>query len=146
MEGVPQGLLRSFALALPDVVEGVACRGTPLEKRNFKVGGKAFLFLGSKEGGFDVMLKLGESLPAATKLAGKEPGRYKVGAHGWVTAAFRKDEAPPPDRLEAWIGESYRVNAGKKLEAARADRGTPGAEKNEKTASRTSAKSKSSKR
>ena len=39
-------VMRSAALKLEGVEEGVACEGTPLQRHTVKVNGKAFLFLG----------------------------------------------------------------------------------------------------
>jgi hypothetical protein len=103
--------LRRFALRYPEAQEGVACEGTAAEKRTVKVRNKAFLFLGPA----DVMLKLGESAAEAAELASKEPSRYKVGAHGWVTVKFAADESPPLDVLKRWIDESYRLLAPNQL-------------------------------
>jgi hypothetical protein len=97
--------LRKLALRHPDVEEGVACAGTALEKRTVKARKKAFVFLGVG----DIMLKLRESLPEATRCTAREPARYKVGANGWVKATFTDDEPPVFDLLEKWIAESYRL-------------------------------------
>jgi hypothetical protein len=98
--------MRAFALTLPSVEEGVACAGTALESRTLKARGKAFLFLGKK----DVRLKLGASASEAKRLGAE------VGAHGWTK--FAVAEAPPPDVVERWIDESYRLLAPAKPAAA----------------------------
>jgi YjbR len=95
--------LRAYALALPDVSEGVACEGTALEKRTIKTRNKAFVFLGVS----DVMVKLRDSLADA------EARGQKVGAHGWVTAQLDSGEIDV-GRLTAWIDESYRLMAPKR--------------------------------
>jgi hypothetical protein len=100
-------ILRTTAMELPDTEEGIACAGTSLEKRTIKVRGKAFLFVGQA----DAMLKLSESLPMATKVAGEHPDHFKVGAHGWTTIRFAWSEALPINTLQSWIGESYRLFA-----------------------------------
>ena len=97
--------LRRAALRHPEAHEGISCEGTSLEKRTVKANKKAFVFLGAA----DIMVKLRESLPEATRLAAKQPDRYRAGAHGWVKATFVDDEAPPLALLERWIDESYRV-------------------------------------
>lgn len=51
-----------------------------------------------------------------------EPSAYGLGKSGWVTAKFPKDFTIPVDVLEAWIEESYRAQAPKKL-VARMDGG-----------------------
>lgn len=104
--------LRNQALRYPEAVAGIACAGTALEKTTVKARDKAFLFLGAA----DAMVKLGPSLAEATELATWEPERFKVGAHGWVTATFQ-DGSPLPEVLERWIDESYRLVAPKALVA-----------------------------
>jgi hypothetical protein len=105
--------LRNIALSYPEAQEGIACAGTALESRTVKVRNKAFLFLGTN----DVMVKLGESLAEATKLASKTLGWYKAGANGWVKVTFGDGDSPPPGLLERWIDESYRLLAPKQLVA-----------------------------
>lgn len=55
------------------------------------------------------MVKLRESLPEATKLAQRQPDRYRVGANGWVKATFIDGEPLPLRMLERWIRESYSL-------------------------------------
>lgn len=43
------------------------------------------------------------------------PTAYGLGKSGWVTATFALKDAPPVDLLKAWIDESYRAQAPKKL-------------------------------
>jgi hypothetical protein len=96
--------LRRAALRCPDTEEGIACKGTPVESSEFKAQKKTFLFLNEKQ----ARLKLGPSLSRATRLASKEPGRYNVGAIGWVAVSFTDGEPPPLELLEKWVAESYR--------------------------------------
>lgn len=92
------------AHALPDVETGIACEGTPVESRTFKVNTRAFLFL--RPG--NLMLKLGPSLPQAAKLAAKHPG-IRAGAGGWITLT---GSHPTPAILARWVKESYQLMAG----------------------------------
>jgi hypothetical protein len=111
--------LRAFALQYPEAQEGIACEGTPIEKRTIMARNKAFLFLGVS----DAMLKLRDSVPAATALASDQTGRVKVGAHGWITVKLDDGGTPPLELLEAWIDESYRTIATKQLLAKLPERG-----------------------
>ena len=97
--------LRRYALELPGAEESIACAGTVLEKRTVKAGGKAFLFLGTK----DLMLKLGTSLAQARKLAKEDPDRCKAGSGGWVTLRFESGMPLPAARLRAWVAESHAL-------------------------------------
>jgi hypothetical protein len=101
--------LGKLARRHPDVEEGVACKGTSLESRTYKVKGKAFLFVRPAE----ARLKLDASLSEATKLAEKDPETYSAGSKGWV--AFKLAAAPPKERLERWIAESYALFAGSQV-------------------------------
>lgn len=92
--------LAKIALALPDVGQGVACAGTPIESRTFTVRNRAFLFVSAK----DVRLKLAASAAAATARG------IAVGAHGWIKLPL--DGLPPVRILSAWIAESYALCAG----------------------------------
>ena len=104
--------LRAIALALPGVSEGVACAGTPVEKRTLTVRGKAFLFLGLGKGSANAMVKLGPSLADALELARAQPTRVKVGATGWVTVTIPAGE-DPPEALGGWIAESHGLFVGR---------------------------------
>jgi hypothetical protein len=134
----PTDALRAIAMSLPDVEEGVACKGTPIEKRTFKAKKKAFLFLGVR----DAMVKLSDSVAGATKLAAKHPTRYKVGSNGWTTAMFGEGMDAPLDLLERWIDESYRVVTSSKSKSK--SKSKPAA-KNKKTATTTTKKKKKKK-
>jgi len=98
--------LKTIASRLPDVEEGVACKGTAVESATYKTGGKAFLFLGASHARF----KLRESAGEVARLAAKEPEKYAVGAQGWAKLTLG-DGAPPLARLEKWVRESYRLLA-----------------------------------
>jgi len=104
--------LRTIAMRLPEVEEGITC-----DKAAFKARGKAFLFVGSDERSYNVMVKLRDSLANAAEFAGNEPASYKVGGHDWVTLNFPNDKAPPAGLMERWIEESYRLLAPKQLVA-----------------------------
>ena len=116
----PVQVLRKAAMGYPEAQEGIVC-----SKAAFKARNKAFLFLGTDDISYNILLKLRESLPEATELATAEPKRYGVGVHGWVSATFRRDESPPPGLLERWIDESYRLLAPRKLVALLPERGSP---------------------
>lgn len=113
--------LRKLAHRYPEVEEGDSC-----VKRGFKARKKSFLFLGTRDDGYDVMVKLKDSVEEAEELSQKEPDRYTVGKHGWVTMKFSKDSPAPSGLLERWLDESYRVNVPKKLVAMLPESGPPG--------------------
>ena len=45
------------------------------------------------------------------------PTGYGLGKSGWVSVQFAPREKPPMDLMRAWIDESYRAVAPKKLVA-----------------------------
>jgi hypothetical protein len=87
--------LRSMALSLPNVEQGLACAGTALESHTCRIGNKTFLFVSKKE----ARLKLDSSAPEAKGLG------FKVGAGGWVTLPL--DGLPAAHIARRWIAESY---------------------------------------
>ena len=104
--------LRDYAMTFPETTED-----HPWGHRAMKVKGKTFLFLGgdkdTKE--LSLSLKLPSSRDMALDLPFAEPTGYGLGKSGWVSARFDKVSAVPLDMLKAWIAESYRAIAPKKL-------------------------------
>ena len=116
-----EGLLRDHALGYPETRED-----HPWGHVAIKVRDKAFVFLGgSADGGLSLSVKLSASHTTALDRPFAEPTGYGLGKHGWVSATFAADEAPPLDLLRAWIDESYRAIAPKKLVAALAGARAP---------------------
>jgi predicted DNA-binding protein (MmcQ/YjbR family) len=108
--------LREYALALPGAIEDF-----PWGERVAKVGGKVFVFLGADPvpgGTLSLSVKLPDSGSEALDLPFTKPTGYGLGKSGWVTATFEDGEPPPVEVLQAWILESYRAVAPKKLAAA----------------------------
>ena len=60
-------------------------------------------------------LKLVDSNFEALLLPFTEPTHYGMGKHGWVTSKFAAKASPPIKILRAWIEESYRAVALKRL-------------------------------
>ena len=91
------------------VDEGTACT-----QSSFKVGKKAFLYVGPQGGRYKAMFKLQQSMPEATRLAEQDPDRYEVGKFGWVTARFTAEQPMPKELWGRWLDESYQLGLGKK--------------------------------
>ena len=104
--------IRQIAMALPDATEGTSC-----VNRAFKAGGKNFAFLGEKDEGCGLRLKLAESIAEVQERAEAEPDRYQVGKGGWSMLRFPPDDAPSPSDLERWVTESFRLLVPKKVSA-----------------------------
>ena len=102
--------LRDLALAYPEAYEEF-----PWGHRAVKVKGKTFVFLALDEEGLSLSVKLPLSGVAALALPFASPTGYGLGKSGWVTARFAKIADVPLDLLKAWVDESYRAIAPKKL-------------------------------
>lgn len=106
----PELQLLKLALAYPETTEEF-----PWGERVVKVRGKIFLFLGAETGRLRVGVKLPQSMLDALTLPDAQPSGYGLGKAGWVTLWFGDDAAVPMDRLIAWLDESYRAVAPKRL-------------------------------
>jgi predicted DNA-binding protein (MmcQ/YjbR family) len=105
--------LRAFALGFRETRED-----HPWGESAIKVKGKTFVFMGADATGLRLSMKLPHSREFALEYKFTEPTSYGLGKSGWVTASFAGKDKPPIDVLEAWINESYRAIAPKKLLAA----------------------------
>ena len=100
----PTQPMRLAASQLAGVDEGSACT-----QASFKVGKKAFLFIGPQGGRYKAMFKLDASMADARKRAAKEPDRFDVGSTGWVTARFEAGKVMPKTLWTKWLKESYAL-------------------------------------
>jgi predicted DNA-binding protein (MmcQ/YjbR family) len=104
--------LREFATAYPETHEAF-----PWGELAVKVKGKAFIFMRGEEQQLSLSVKLPSSRDMAIDLPFAKPTGYGLGKSGWVTATFAAGDDVPVDLLKAWIDESYRAVAPKKLSA-----------------------------
>jgi len=104
--------VRAFALAYPETRED-----HPWGESAIKVKGKTFVFMGLTEGKFGLSVKLPRSREFALDYPFTEPTHYGLGKSGWVSARFAGEDNPPLDVLRAWVDESFRAIAPKKLVA-----------------------------
>jgi hypothetical protein len=81
------------------------------------VNDKTFAFLSVEGEPFGISCKLPHSGAMALNLPFAEPTPYGLGKSGWVSTRFPAGRAPPITLLKAWIDESYRAQAPKKLVA-----------------------------
>lgn len=100
-------------MALPEVTEDF-----PWGHRALKVRGKAFVFLSREKGGVSLSVKLPESNAIALSMPFAAPTGYGLGRSGWVTATFSRPSEVPLPLLLAWLEESYRAIAPKRLAGA----------------------------
>ncbi|HZT17959.1 MAG TPA: MmcQ/YjbR family DNA-binding protein [Dongiaceae bacterium] len=117
MARTPFETLKSFALGFPEAWED-----HPWGETVVKVRARIFLFLHEGEKELRLSVKLPRSREFALEYPFTRPTGYGLGRSGWVTASFAGRARPPLDVLQAWIEESYRAVAPKKL-AARLPRG-----------------------
>ena len=133
--------LREYGLAFPEAHED-----HPWGETALKVKGKVFAFLSLHTGGLSMSTKLPQSNREALLLPFTEPTHYGLGKHGWVSATFAADREPPLAILRAWIDESYRAVAPKKLvatlDAPQAPPAKPGTKPAVKKAARKSSRAK----
>jgi hypothetical protein len=79
------------------------------------VNDKTFAYLSVEGEPFSISCKLPRSAGTALMLPFTKPTGYGLGKSGWVSAELAPGESPPVDLFEAWIDESYRAQAPKKL-------------------------------
>ena len=127
--------LREKALSYPGAEEHF-----PWGERVAKVKGKVFVFLGHpQEAAFGLSVKLPHSAEAALAFKFASPTGYGLGKAGWISAVFQPGDAVPLPLLFAWLDESYRAVAPKKL-VATLDGAPPAGAKAKKPAKRAAAK------
>jgi len=112
--------IRKAALAYPDTRED-----HPWGEIAIKVKGKVFVFMGTSDEGFGFSVKLPKSGPSVLKKRKKHasPTHYGLGRHGWVSLAFARDADVPMKEALAWIDESFRAVAPKRVLDALPKRG-----------------------
>ena len=106
------GAIREIALGYPEVRED-----HPWGESAFKVREKTFVFLGERPEGVSFSVKLPLSRDFALSFDGTEPTHYGLGKSGWVTVTVGARTKIPPDVVRAWIDESFRAVAPKKVVA-----------------------------
>ena len=108
-----EGTLRAWALGYPDATEDF-----PWGERAIKVRGKVFLFLRGEGNTVSFSVKLPHSAAEALEESYVEPTHYGLGKHGWVTATVDAGRAAPLELFRAWLEESFRSVAPKRVIAA----------------------------
>ena len=126
-------VLRDAAMTYPEAHEEF-----PWGHRAIKVRKKIFFIVGCNEQGLSLSLKLPESNLSALDKSFTEPTGYGLGKSGWVSAQFGMHESPPVELLLAWIDESYRAIAPKKLIAQLDGEAAPAASRSKQPAKRKS--------
>ena len=82
------------------------------------VRGKTFMYLNAPGlPDLKISCKLPFTSASALELSGVSPTGWGLGKSGWVTAEYQPGDEIPLELLKAWIDESYRAQAPKKLVA-----------------------------
>ncbi|HEU0030125.1 MAG TPA: MmcQ/YjbR family DNA-binding protein [Kofleriaceae bacterium] len=105
--------LRAFGLAYP----GAHTKSPWPGHLDLAVKDKTFAYLSLEGEPLGISCKLPQSSEVALMLPFVKPTAYGLGKSGWVSASFDDREDIPVDMLKAWIDESYRAQAPKKLVA-----------------------------
>jgi predicted DNA-binding protein (MmcQ/YjbR family) len=116
-----EGALRKLALSYPEATEDF-----PWGHRALKVRGKSFAFLVRETDALVLSVKLPTSGYQALALPFVKPTEYGLGKSGWVTARIPPKAAPNGvygKQCRAWLEESYRAVAPKRVAALLDDGG-----------------------
>ena len=109
----PREHAQAYALSFPG-----AYAEHPWGQTVIKVKRKVFLFVNgaiAPQDGVSLSVKLPQSGADVLELPLAEPMSYGMGKYGWVTLLIMRDDQLPLRLLEAWIDESYRSVAPKRL-------------------------------
>lgn len=104
--------LREAALGYPEAYEEF-----PWGHRAIKVKGKAFVFMAFENHELSLSVKLPVSSMGALIFPFAAPTGYGLGKSDWVTSRFGPGDPVPVGLLGAWIDESYRAIAPRRLVA-----------------------------
>jgi predicted DNA-binding protein (MmcQ/YjbR family) len=107
-----EAAMRDRALAYPQTEEAF-----PWGERAIKVKGKAFLFMRLADSELSFSVKLPRTGVQALALPFAKPTEYGLGRHGWVTVRLAKPTKPLTEQCMAWIDESFRAVAPKRVVA-----------------------------
>jgi predicted DNA-binding protein (MmcQ/YjbR family) len=102
--------LRDYGLTFP----GAHLKSPWPGHKDLAVNDKTFAYLSIEGEELSIGCKLPVSNSVALMLPFATPMAYGLGKSGWVSAKF-PTEPPPIEMLKAWIEESYRAQAPKKL-------------------------------
>ena len=103
--------LRTWGLTLPG-----AHRKSPWpDHDDLAVKDKTFAYLPGKGQPFGLSVKLPYTGYEALQLPFAKPTAYGLGKSGWVSFNPSEGDVPDLDQLKAWVEESYRAQAPKRL-------------------------------
>jgi predicted DNA-binding protein (MmcQ/YjbR family) len=102
--------MRDHAMSYPQTEEAF-----PWGERAIKVKGKTFLFMRLSDSELSFSVKLSRTGVQALALPFARPTEYGLGKHGWVTVRLAKTSKELSNQCLAWIDESYRGVAPKRV-------------------------------
>ena len=103
--------LRAWGLTLPG-----AHRKSPWpDHDDLAVKDKTFAYLPTKGQPFSLSVKLPYTGYEALQLPFAKPTAYGLGKSGWVSFSPTAEDVPELSQLKAWVEESYRAQAPRKL-------------------------------
>jgi len=103
--------LRDWGLTLPG-----AHRKSPWpDHDDLAVKDKTFAYLSARGKPFGMSCKLPYTGYEALQLPFAKPTAYGLGKSGWVSFSPAENEIPEIEQLKAWVEESYRAQAPRKL-------------------------------
>ncbi|KIG18340.1 DifB protein [Enhygromyxa salina] len=103
--------LRAFGMRYP----GVHYKSPWPGHMDLAVNDKTFAYLSLEGEPLNISCKLPRSKDVALMLPNTKPTAYGLGRSGWVSASFEDGLGPDLAMLQAWIDESYRAQAPKRL-------------------------------
>ena len=103
--------LRAWGLTLP----GAHSKAPWPEHDDLAVNDKTFAYLPAKGRPFSLSCKLPYTGYEALQLPFAEPTGYGLGKSGWVSFSPAEDQLPDLAQLQAWVEESYRAQAPRRL-------------------------------
>ncbi len=103
--------LRAFGLTYP----ATSLKSPWPGHADLAVRDKTFAYLSTGDQPFSLSCKLPFSGVEALELEFTSPTGYGLGRSGWVTAAWPENYDDPLALFRAWIDESYRAQAPKRL-------------------------------
>ena len=103
--------LREFGLTYP----GAHTKSPWPGHLDLAVNDKTFAYLSVEGDPFSISCKLPGSGAVALLMPFTKPTAYGLGKSGWVSAEFEPGQVPDLAMLKAWVDESYRSQAPKKL-------------------------------
>ncbi|MEZ4236343.1 MAG: MmcQ/YjbR family DNA-binding protein [Myxococcota bacterium] len=103
--------VRAFGLQYP----GAHTKSPWPDHLDLAVNDKTFAYLSLEGQPFSVSCKLPRSAMDALALPNATPTAYGLGKWGWVSVRFEPGDEVPLAQVKAWLDESYRAQAPKKL-------------------------------